>query len=77
MNYYEILDVPSNATPEEIKQAYREKVRKYHPDISNVENAEERFKEVKEAYEALMDEGVETGTGTGTGTGTSKSDKSQ
>ena len=44
-----------NAKPEEIKRAYRKLARKYHPDVSKAPNAEEKFKEVAEAYDVLKD----------------------
>lgn len=54
-NYYKVMGLESNATDKEIKLAYRRLARKYHPDISKELNAEERFKEVGEAYEVLKD----------------------
>ncbi|AGB41808.1 chaperone protein DnaJ [Halobacteroides halobius DSM 5150] len=55
-DYYEILGVDRDASQKEIKKAYRKLSKKYHPDISDHENAEEKFKEVTEAYEILSDE---------------------
>src|SRR6202043_2754880 len=49
------MGVPRDATDAQIKQAYRKLARKYHPDVSKEKNAEERFKEVAEAYEVLRD----------------------
>ncbi len=54
-DYYKILGVPRNASQEEIKRAYRRLARKYHPDVSKEPDAEERFKEINEAYEVLKD----------------------
>ena len=54
-DYYAILGVGRDASPEDIKKAYRKLARKYHPDVSKEADAEERFKEVAEAYEALKD----------------------
>lgn len=55
-DYYEILGVPRGASQEEIKQAFRKLARQYHPDVSKEPNAEERFKEMNEAYSVLSDE---------------------
>ena len=58
-NYYEILGVKNTATKEEIKKAYREQAKKYHPDKHPDENSakyEEKFKEIGEAYEILSDD---------------------
>ncbi len=54
-DYYEILGVPRNASQEEIKRAFRRLARKYHPDVSQEPDAEERFKEINEAYAVLSD----------------------
>jgi curved DNA-binding protein len=54
-DYYDILGVPPTASADVIKSAYRKLARKYHPDVSKEKNAEERFKEVNEAYEVLKD----------------------
>ncbi len=55
-NYYQILEVDKTATQEDIKQAYRKKAIKYHPDKNQGDKAaEEKFKEVAEAYEVLSD----------------------
>jgi molecular chaperone DnaJ len=56
-DYYKVLDVPRTATEAEIKKAYRRLAMKYHPDRnSHDKDAEERFKEAKEACEVLTDE---------------------
>jgi curved DNA-binding protein len=53
-DYYKILEVPRDASQEEIKRAYRKLARKYHPDLNpNNKIAEEKFKEISEAYEVL------------------------
>lgn len=55
-DYYEVLGVQRDASPEEIKKAYRRLARKYHPDANKDDpQAEERFIEIKEAYEVLSD----------------------
>jgi curved DNA-binding protein len=54
-DYYEILGVTRGADADEVKRAYRKMARKYHPDVSKEKNAEDKFKEVQEAYEVLRD----------------------
>ena len=54
-DYYKIMGVKQDASQDEIKRAYRKLARKYHPDVSKESDAEERFKEVGEAYEVLKD----------------------
>jgi curved DNA-binding protein len=54
-DFYEVLGVSRNAGPEEIQQAYRKLARKYHPDVNKDPGAEERFKEISEAYDVLSD----------------------
>lgn len=56
-NYYEILGVKKDASTEEIKKAYRKLARKYHPDVNpGDKEAEEKFKQINEAYNNLIDE---------------------
>jgi len=56
-NYYEILGVPKNASKDVIKDAYRKLALQYHPDRNKSPEAEEKFKEISEAYAVLSDDG--------------------
>ena len=70
-NPYDVLGVSQNASDDEIKKAYRDLTRKYHPD-ANVNNpladlAEEKFKEVQEAYDTIMNERASGSSGSSGG----------
>jgi len=54
-DYYQIIGVARDASQDDIKRAYRRLARKFHPDVSKEANAEDKFKEVQEAYEVLKD----------------------
>ncbi len=54
-DYYETLGIKREATDAEIKSAYRKLARKYHPDVNKTKEAEDKFKEINEAYEVLSD----------------------
>jgi curved DNA-binding protein len=54
-DFYEVLGVGKNASPDEIQRAYRKLARTYHPDVNKDPAAEERFKEISEAYDVLSD----------------------
>ena len=76
-DYYEVLEVGSQASEEDIRKAFRKKAMEYHPDRNKADDASDRFKEVNEAYQVLSDPerrsqydrfghaGVKSGAGTG------------
>ena len=54
-DFYQILGVPPDASQDDIQRAYRKLARTYHPDVNKDPGAEDRFKEVSEAYDVLSD----------------------
>ena len=54
-DYYAILGIPKGSSDEDIKKAYRKMALKYHPDKNKAKDAEEKFKQVAEAYDVLSD----------------------
>jgi molecular chaperone DnaJ len=55
-DYYEVLGVSRSASKDDLKRAFRQLARQYHPDVSDAPDAEERFKEINEAYTVLSDD---------------------
>lgn len=55
-DYYEVLGIDKDASKQDIRKAYRKLAREYHPDVNKAPDAEEKFKEIKEAYEVLKDD---------------------
>jgi molecular chaperone DnaJ len=55
-DYYQILGISKNSTTDEIKRAFRRLAMQYHPDKNKAPDAEQKFKEINEAYEVLSDE---------------------
>lgn len=56
INYYQVLGISSDASPEDVKKAFRTLARRYHPDVNpGDQNSEEMFKQINEAYDILSD----------------------
>lgn len=55
-DYYDLLGIPRTASKDDIKKAFRKLARQYHPDVNKNDEADERFKEINEAYEVLSDD---------------------
>lgn len=54
-DYYKVLGIPKGASDDEIKKAYRKQALRYHPDKNKSAEAEDKFKEIAEAYDVLSD----------------------
>ena len=52
-DFYKVLGVSKDASDDDIKKAYRKLARKYHPDVNKTKEAEEKFKDISEAYDVL------------------------
>ena len=57
-DYYKIMGISQQATPDEIQHSFRKLARQFHPDVSTEPNATDRFKEIREAYEVFRHDGV-------------------
>jgi molecular chaperone DnaJ len=55
-DYYDVLGISKNATQDEVKRAFRRLAMQYHPDRNKAADAEQKFKEINEAYEVLSDD---------------------
>jgi Ca-activated chloride channel family protein len=55
LSYYDLLEIPKDATPEEIRRAYHDAARRLHPDVSSLPNSKEMFMQAQKAYEVLAD----------------------
>lgn len=55
LNYYDLLGIPKDATPDEVRRAYHEAARRLHPDVSSEQNSAEMFLQAQKAYEVLAD----------------------
>lgn len=66
---HEVLGVARDASEEDVRAAYREMVKEHHPDVSDAEDAEERFVRIRDAYEEMRDRADGTAAGNGAGTG--------
>src|SRR5437763_5201159 len=55
-DYYEVLGLSRSASSDDVKKAFRQKARQYHPDVNKDAGAEAQFKEISEAYEVLIDD---------------------
>jgi DnaJ-class molecular chaperone len=54
-DYYEVLGVPRDANPDDLKSSFRNLARQFHPDVNKSHDAEEKFKEINEAYGVLSE----------------------